>query len=112
MKTTKNIKKSSQKTRNVSKEPLKEHSRAVRGKGRVPVTAIMVPKAIKEELDCFKAAYEERFGSTTYEQLLRRWMDGIGTAFDIQIAKEARKRHRQLQTEKKAAEKAEQVEEQ
>lgn len=112
MKTTKNPKKSSQKTRNVSKEPLKEHSRAVRGRGRVPVTAIMVPKAIKEELDCFKTVYEERFGSITYEQLLRRWMDGLGTAFDIQIAKEARKRYRQLQAEKKAAEKAEQIEEQ
>lgn len=111
MKTTKNSKKSGQKTRNVSKEPLKEHSRAVRGRGRVPVTAIMVPKAIKEELDCFKIAYEKRFGSITYEQLLRRWMDGLGTAFDIQIAKEAKKHYRQLQAEKKAAEKAEQVEE-
>ena len=104
MKTTKNSKKSS---RNVSKEPLLEHSRAARGKGRVPVTAVMVPKVIKEELDCFKAAYEERFGSITYEQLLRRWMDGLGTAFDIQIAKEARRRYRQLQAEKKAVEKAE-----
>ena len=107
MKTTKNLKKSGQKTRNVSKEPLKEHSRAARGSGRVAVTAIMVPKAIKEELDCFKTVYEERFGGITYEQLLRRWMDGLGTTFDIQIAKEARKRHRQLQAEKKAAEKAE-----
>ena len=112
MKTTKNSKKSGQKTRNVSKEPLQVHSRAVRGRGRVPVTAIMVPKAINEELDCFKAAYEERFGSITYEQLFRRWMDGLGSSFDIQIAKEARKRYRQLQAEKKAAEKAEQVEEQ
>lgn len=107
MKKLKTTKKTTRKPRNVSKEPLQEHSRAVRGGGRVPVTAIMVPKAIKEELDCFKEAYTERFGAITYEQLLRRWMDGLGTEFDVTIAREARKKHRQLMAEKKAAEKAE-----
>jgi len=36
---------------------------------------------------------------------MRRWMDGIGNAFDATTAKEARKRYRALLQERKEAEK-------
>lgn len=66
-----------------------------RGAGRKPVAAIMVPLELKEQFDRFKAAYAAREGAATNEQVLRRWMDGIGTAFDSKLAQEARKLYRQ-----------------
>ena len=85
------------KARNFSREPLQEHVRNARGAGRKPVAAIMVPLELKEQFDCFKAAYAAREGSATNEQVLRRWMDGIGTAFDSKLAQEARRLYRQRQ---------------
>ena len=55
----------------------------------------MVPRELKKEFDCFKAAYAAREGAATNEQVLRRWMDGIGTAFDSKLAQEARRLYRQ-----------------
>ena len=49
----------------------------------------------EKRIDCFKAAYAAREGSATNEQVLRRWMDGIGTAFDSKLAQEARRLYRQ-----------------
>ncbi|MBR6883878.1 MAG: hypothetical protein IKN06_13050 [Bacteroidales bacterium] len=46
----------------------------------------MVPLEIKEQFDCFKAVYAAREGAATNGQVLRRWMDGIGTAFDSNLA--------------------------
>ena len=88
-------KKSAKKARNISREPLQEHVRNARGAGRKPVASIMVPLELKEQFDCFKAAYAAREDSATNEQVLRRWMDGIGTAFDSKLAQEARKLYRQ-----------------
>ena len=88
-------KKSAKKARNISREPLQEHVRNARGAGRKPVASIMVPREVKEQFDSFKAAYAAREGSATNEQVLRRWMDGIGTAFDSKLAQEARKLYRQ-----------------
>ena len=88
-------KKTAKKARNISREPLQGHVRNARGAGRKPVAAIMVPLELKEQFDCFKAAYAAREGSATNEQVLRRWMDGIGTAFDSKLAQEARKLYRQ-----------------
>ena len=85
------------KARNISREPLQGHVRNARGAGRKPVAAIMVPLELKEQFDCFKAAYAAREGSATNEQVLRRWMDGIGTAFDSKLAQEARRLYRQRQ---------------
>ena len=94
-------KKSAKKARNISREPLQGHVRNARGAGRKPVASIMVPRELKKEFDCFKAAYAAREGSATNEQVLRRWMDGIGTAFDSKLALEARRLYRQrLQTAK------------
>ena len=94
-------KKSAKKARNFSREPLQGHVRNARGAGRKPVASIMVPLELKEQFDCFKAAYAAREGSATNEQVLRRWMDGIGTAFDSKLAQEARRLYRQrLQTAK------------
>lgn len=90
-------KKSAKKARNISREPLQGHVRNARGAGRKPVASIMVPREIKEQFDCFKAVYAAREGSATNEQVLRRWMDGIGTAFDSKLAQEARKMYRQRQ---------------
>ena len=87
-------KKSAKKARNISREPLQEHVRNTRGAGRKPVASIMVPLELKDEFDCFKAAYAAREGSATNEQVLRRWMDGIGTAFDSKLAQEARRLYR------------------
>lgn len=55
-------KKSAKKTRNISREPLREHVRNARGAGRKPVASIMVPVEIKEQFDCFKAVYAAREG--------------------------------------------------
>lgn len=90
-------KKSAQKARNISREPLQEHVRNARGAGRKPVASIMVPLEVKEQFDCFKAVYAAREGAATNEQVLRRWMDGIGTAFDSKLAQEARRLYRQRQ---------------
>ncbi len=90
-------KKTAKKARNISREPLQGHVRNARGAGRKPVAAIMVPLELKEQFDCFKAAYAAREGSATNEQVLRRWMDGIGTAFDSKLAQEARRLYRQRQ---------------
>ena len=87
-------KKTARKARNISREPLREHVRNARGAGRQPVASIMVPLEVKEQFDCFKAAYAAREGSATNEQVLRRWMDGIGTAFDSKVAQEARRMYR------------------
>lgn len=89
--------------RNISREPLQEHVRGNRGAGRKPVAAIMVPLEVKEQFECFKEVYAARFGSATNEQVLRRWMDGLGTTFDATIAREARKLHRQRLQQVKAA---------
>ena len=88
-------KKSAKKARNISREPLQGHVRNARGAGRKPVASIMVPLELKEQFDCFKSAYAAREGSATNEQVLRRWMDGIGTAFDSKLAQEARRLYRQ-----------------
>ena len=88
-------KKTAKKARNISREPLLEHVRNVRGTGRKPVASIIVPIEVKEQFDCFKAVYAAREGSATNEQVLRRWMDGIGTAFGSKLAQEARKLYRQ-----------------
>ena len=102
--------KTAKKVRNVTKEPLQEHARSPRGTGRKPVAAIMVPQEVKDMFECRKGAYSERFGKpVTAEQIMRRWMDGIGTAFDATTAKEARKRYRALLQERKEAEKATQA---
>lgn len=90
-------KRTAKKARNISREPLQGHVRNARGAGRKPVAAIMVPLELKEQFDCFKAAYAARDGSATNEQVLRRWMDGIGTAFDSKLAQEARRLYRQRQ---------------
>ena len=95
-------KKSAKKARNISREPLQGHVRNARGAGRKPVASIMVPLELKEQFDCFKAAYAAREGSATNEQVLRRWMDGIGTAFDSKLAQEARRQYRQRQQAAKA----------
>ena len=95
-------KKSAKKARNISREPLQGHVRNARGAGRKPVASIMVPQELKEQFDCFKAAYAAREGSATNEQVLRRWMDGIGTAFDSKLAQEARRQYRQRQQAAKA----------
>ena len=96
-------KKSAKKARNISREPLREHVRNARGAGRKPVASIMVPVESKERFDCVKAVYPAREGSATNEQVLRRWMDGIGTAFDSKVAQEARRLYRQrLQAAKDA----------
>ena len=94
--------KSAKKARNISREPLQEHVRNARGAGRKPVASIMVPQEVKEQFDCFKAAYAARAGAATNEQVLRRWMDGIGTAFDSKVAQEAQKLYRQRKKTKKA----------
>ena len=94
-------KKTTKKARNISREPLQRHIRNARGAGRKPVAAIMVPLELKEQFDCFKAAYAAREGSATNEQVLRRWMDGIGTAFDSKVAQEARRLYRQRRKEVK-----------
>lgn len=89
-------KKSDKKARSISREPLQGHIRNARGAGRKPVASIMAPLELKEQFDCFKAAYAAREGvAVTNEQVLRRWMDGIGTAFDIKVAQEARRLYRQ-----------------
>ena len=88
-------KKTAKKARNISREPLQGHVRNARGAGRKPVASIMVPREVKEQFDCFKEVYADRFGAATNEQVLRRWMDGIGTAFDSKLAQEARKLYRQ-----------------
>ena len=95
-------KKSAKKARNISREPLQGHVRNARGAGRKPVASIMVPLEVKEQFDCFKAVYAAREGSATNEQVLRRWMDGIGTAFDSKLAQEARRLYRQRQQAEKA----------
>ena len=95
-------KKTATKARNISREPLQGHVRNARGAGRKPVASIMVPQELKEQFDCFKAAYAAREGSATNEQVLRRWMDGIGTAFDSKLAQEARRQYRQRQQAAKA----------
>ena len=95
-------KKSAKKARNISREPLQEHVRNAWGAGRKPVASIMVPRELKKEFDCFKAAYAAREGAATNEQVLRRWMDGIGTAFDSKLAQEARRLYRQRQQAAKA----------
>ena len=95
-------KKTAKKARNISREPLQGHVRNARGAGRKPVASIMVPQELKEQFDCFKAAYAAREGSATNEQVLRRWMDGIGTAFDSKLAQEARRQYRQRQQAAKA----------
>ncbi len=99
--------KTAKKVRNVTSEPLQEHARSPRGAGRKPVAAIMVPQEVKDMFDCWKDAYSERFGKpVTAEQIMRRWMDGIGTAFDATTAKDARKRYRALLQQRKEAEAA------
>lgn len=108
--TKKKSQKAAKKVRNVTKEPLQEHARSPRGTGRKPVAAIMVPQEVKDMFECWKDAYAERFGKpVTAEQIMRRWMDGIGTAFDATTAKDARKRYRALLQERKDAEKAAQA---
>lgn len=103
--TKKKAAKTSKAARNISREPLQEHVRGDRGAGRKPVGSIMVPLDVKARFECFKEVYAARFGSATNEQVLLRWMDGLGTAFDATIAREARKLHRQrLQQAKAAAE--------
>lgn len=87
-------KKTAKKARNISREPLQKHVRNARGADRKPATSIMVPREFKEEFDCFKEAYAARSGEATNEQVLRRWMDGIGTAFDSKVAQEARRLYR------------------
>ena len=90
--------------RNVSREPLREHVRGERGAGRKPVASIMVPQEVKALFDCYKEVYAARFGTATNEQVLSRWMDGIGTEFDKTVAQEARKLYRKrLQQAKEAA---------
>ena len=96
-------KKTAKKARNISREPLQEHVRNARGAGRKPTTSIMVPSDVKELFDCFKEAYAARSGAATSEQVLRRWMDGIGTAFDTKVAQEARRMYRQRKKGKEAA---------
>ena len=81
--------KSAKKARNISREP---------------VASIMVPQEVKEQFDCFKAAYAARAGAATNEQVLRRWMDGIGTAFDSKVAQEAQKLYRQRKKARKIKE--------
>lgn len=108
-KTPKKAAKTPKAARNVSREPLREHVRGERGAGRKPVASIMVPQEVKALFDCYKEVYAARFGTATNEQVLSRWMDGIGTAFDATTAKEARKRYRALQQERKEAEKATQA---
>ena len=66
------------------------------------MASIMVPQEVKEQFDCFKAAYASRAGAATNEQVLRRWMDGIGTAFDSKVAQEAQKLYRQRKKAAKA----------
>ena len=95
--------KSAKKARNISREPLQEHVRNARGAGRKPVASIMVPQEVKEQFDCFKAAYAARAGAATNEQILRRWMNGIGTAFDSKVAQEAQKLYRQRKKAAKAS---------
>lgn len=95
---------SAQKARNISREPLQEHVRNARSAGRKPVASIMVPQEVKEQFDCFKAAYAARAGATTNEQVLRCWMDGIGTAFDSKVAQEAQKLYRQRKKVRKIKE--------
>lgn len=91
------------KVRNVTTEPLQKHTRNPRGTGRKPVAAIMVPQEVKDMFECWKDAYSERFRKpVTAEQIMRRWMDGIGTAFDATTAKEARKRYRAPAAEKRS----------
>lgn len=80
-------KKTAKKARNISREPLREHGRNVRGAGWKPVASIMVSLELKEQLDCFKAESM----AVINEQVLRRWMYGIGTAFDFKLTQEARK---------------------
>ena len=99
-------KKTAKKAQNISREPLQGHVRNARGADRKPVAAIMVPLELKEQFDCFKAAYAAREGSATNEQVLRRWMDGIGTAFDSKLAQEARRLYRQRLQAAKAQPKA------
>ena len=97
-------KKTAKKARNISREPLQKHVRNARGAGRKPATSIMVPRELKEEFDCFKEAYAARSGAAaTNEQVLRRWMDGIGTAFDSKVAQEARRLYRQRKKGQEAA---------
>lgn len=97
-------KKTARKARNISREPLREHVRNERGAGRKTVASIMVPREVKEQFDCFKDVYADRFGAATNEQVLRRWMDGIGTAFDSKVAQEARRLYRQRRQEEKGTE--------
>ena len=87
-------KKTAKKARNISREPLQEHVRAERGAGRKPVASIMIPQDVKDQFEAFKEVYAARFGAATNEQILRRWMDGIGTAFDSKVAQEARRMYR------------------
>ena len=77
-------KKSAKKARNLSREPLQDHVRNSRGTGRKPVASIMVPQELKDEFDCFKAAYAAREGSATNEQVLRRWMDNPQSPNSVQ----------------------------
>ena len=103
-KSTRKAAKTPKAARNISREPLQEHVRGVRGAGRKPVAAIMVPLEVKEQFECFKAVYADRFGAATNEQVLLRWMDGLGTEFDKTLATEARKLYRKrLQEAKKGA---------
>lgn len=81
----------------------RDYIRNARGTGRKPVASIMVPLEIKEKFDCFKVAYAAREGSATNEQVLRRWMDGIGSSFDSKLAQEARRLFRQRLQAAKAA---------
>ena len=100
-KTSKKAAKTPKAARNISREPLREHVRGERGAGRKPVAAIMVPLAVKEQFECFKAVYADRFGTATNEQVLLRWMDGLGTEFDKTVAADARKLYRKRLLEAK-----------
>ena len=102
-KSTKRGTKTPKAARNISREPLQEHVRAERGAGRKRVASIMVPQDVKDQFEAFKDVYAARFGAATSEQVLRRWMDGIGTEFDKTVAQEARKLYRKRQQQAKEA---------
>lgn len=102
-KSTKRGAKTPKAARNISREPLHEHVRAERGAGRMRMASIMVPQDVKDQFECFKEVYAARFGTATSEQVLRRWIDGIGTEFDKTVAQEARKLYRKRLQQAKAA---------
>lgn len=54
--------------------------RAPKGTGRkAEINSIRVPDYIKEQLDCWKEAYEAKLKrKITYEQMFMWWMDNIG----------------------------------